>query len=252
MKRIVIISILTLVITFFNTPLEAADWETYQLIDRLLTIQEPGEPVIFEDAVIFTASSGYRRVGVAFAHEDFAVVYWFRKLLIPQDPVGAPIPPGSKTSDPYKDSGILFFVYQVPETISLLEYRLIVNGLWVTDPYNPKIRKDPVSGLILSALTIPAAKRDPYPLKGLPQGLYFNFKGPPGETVTVAGDFNNWDPFMYELTESPAGEYSITIPLPPGIYQYVFFNRGQRYPDPYNPKRIYARDGSAASEIIVP
>jgi hypothetical protein len=57
---------------------------------------------------------------------------------------------------------------------------------------------------------------------------------------------------MYELREGPAGVYSINIPLPPGRYQYVFFNRGERYVDPYNPHRIYSRDGTAASEIVVP
>jgi 1,4-alpha-glucan branching enzyme len=87
------------------------------------------------------------------------------------------------------------------------------------------------------------------PLSGPPGGLRFSFKGPPGETVTVAGNFNGWDPFMYELKEGPAGVYSLTIPLPPGKYQYVFFHRGERYLDPYNSRRIYAKDGRAASEI---
>jgi len=57
---------------------------------------------------------------------------------------------------------------------------------------------------------------------------------------------------MYELKEAPAGVYTLNLPLPPGRYQYVFFHRGQRYVDPFNPSRIYARDGSAASEIIIP
>jgi hypothetical protein len=57
---------------------------------------------------------------------------------------------------------------------------------------------------------------------------------------------------MFELKEGPAGVYSITIPLPSGSYQYVFFHRGRRYSDPNNPRRVYARDGSAASVIDVP
>jgi hypothetical protein len=56
---------------------------------------------------------------------------------------------------------------------------------------------------------------------------------------------------MYELKEGPPGNYSITIPLPPGRYQYVFFHRGQRYLDPYNGSRIYSKDGNAASEIVL-
>ena len=229
-----------------------ADWESYHVIDRLLTIQKPGAPVIYEDYVIFTASSSLRRVGVAFAHENFSRVYWFRQLLASQDPIGAPIPPGKKFPDPYKDSGIQFHVYQVPEEVKELEYRLVVSGLWIVDPSNPQTRKDPVSGLIWSVLTLPPRTPSPNPLRGLPRGLDFSFRGAPGETVTIAGDFNGWDPFMYELTEYPAGVYSINIPLLPGAHQYVFFYRGQRFADPNNPRRVYARDGSAASEIIVP
>ena len=248
MKTILIIIIFAVIAAF---PL-AADKESYHLVERLLTMPGPGAPEVFEDSVIFTASSGLRRVGVAFAHEDFSRVYWLRQLLIPQDPVGAPIPPGKEFPDPYRDSGIQFHVYKVPDRINELEYRLIINGLWTIDPVNPKSRKDPVSGLIWSVLSIPARKPYPDPLNGLPEGLSFSFNGPSGETVTVAGNFNGWDPFMYELKEGPLGVYSLTLPLPPGKYQYVFYHRGKRYIDPYNPRRIYAKDGSAASEIIIP
>jgi hypothetical protein len=230
----------------------AADWESYELIQNLLTLQKPGAPVIFEDFVIFTASSDLRKVGVAFAHENFSNVYWFQLLIIPQNAFEAPIPPGQKEPNPYKDSGIQFYVYKVPENITNLEYRLIINGLWTVDPANSKTRRDPVSGLAWSVLSIPLRTHRPNPLNGLPEGLNFSFKGPPGETVTIAGNFNGRDPFMYELREGPAGVYNINIPLPPGIYQYVFFHRGQRYVDPYNSRRIYSRDGSAASEIEIP
>ena len=249
MKTIFSMVLFTIIAAFPLT----ADWEkSYELIDRLLTIPGPSAPVIHENSVIFTASSDFRRVGVAFAHEDFSNVHWFRPLLVPQDPLNAPIPPGRKHPDPFIDSGILFHVFQVPEHINELEYRLVMNGLWTVDPANNLSRRDPVSGLSLSVLSIPPRHLNPNPLRGLPAGLNFSFNGPSGEIVTVAGNFNGWDPFMYELREFPTGVYSITIPLPPGVYQYVFFHGGRRYVDPYNPRRIYARDGSAASEIVVP
>jgi hypothetical protein len=208
--------------------------------------------VLYEDAVIFTAPSSYRRAGVAFAHEGFARVYWFRQLLVPQDPQNAPIPPGKKRPDPYRDSGILFYIYQLPENIRELEYRLVIDGLWTTDPANTLSRKDNVSGLFYSVIPLPSRENIPGPLKGPPGTLSFSFKGPPGETVSVAGSFNGWDPFMYELTESPPGLYSLTLPLPPGKYQYVFFHRGERFLDPYNFNRVYSRDGKAVSEIEIP
>jgi len=248
MKTIFTVILFTIIASFSW----ADDWESYQLIQHLLSLQKPSAPKIHDEFVIFTASSGLRSVGVAFAHENFSQIYWFKLLFVPQDPLGAPIPPGRQFPDPYKDSGLQFYVYKIPEKIKELEYRLVINGLWTVDPENPDMRKDPVSGLIWSVLQLPQRTPVHSPLNGLPEGLNFSFEGPPGETVTVAGNFNSWDPFMYELKETQAGVYNITIPLPPGTYQYVFFYRGQRFTDPYNPRRIYARDGSAASEIIVP
>jgi len=247
--KTIVISVLFIIIASFSW---AADWESYEIINRLLTIHEPGAPVIYEDFVIFNADSSLRRVGVAFAHENFSTVYWFRHLLVPQEWLNPIILPGQKVPSPYKDSGLQFHVYQVPDNLRELEYRLVINGLWTTDPANPQTRRDPVSGLALSVLSLPFREKKHNPQDGLPEGLNFLFGGPPGETVTVGGSFNGWDPFMYELKESPAGVYSITIPLPPGTYQYVFFHRGRRYVDPNNPRRVYSRDGSAASEIVVP
>jgi len=52
------ICVLFIVIASFSAPAVAgaSDWETYDLIDRLLTIREPGAPVIHENFVIFTGN----------------------------------------------------------------------------------------------------------------------------------------------------------------------------------------------------
>jgi 1,4-alpha-glucan branching enzyme len=98
---------------------------------------------------------------------------------------------------------------------------------------------------------MPQVKKEPVLHENPPGILNFSFKGPPGETVTVAGSFNHWDPFMYELREYPEGMYTLSLPLPPGTYQYLFFHRGERYLDPYNFRRSYTREGDAASEVVV-
>jgi len=252
MKTIVIFIIFIFIVSFIPQTAKASDWETYEILNNLLTLTEPGAPVISGDHVIFHADSSLRRVGVAFAYENFSNVYWFRQLVVPQDRLFAPIPPGQTVPDPFKDSGVQFYIHRVPDHIKELEYRLIINGLWTIDPQNNEYRRDPVSGLVLSVLRMPIRKVPPNHLLGLPDGLTFTFRAPPGETVTVAGNFNSWDPFMYEMREGPAGVYNLTIPLPAGTYQYVFIHQGQRYTDPHNPRRIYARDGKAASEIVVP
>jgi hypothetical protein len=222
--------------------------ESHKVIEYLLSLKEPDTPTFIEDMVVFTASSSLRRVGIAFADEGFNKVHWFRQMLVSQDPLDMLINP---KANPNKDSGILFYVHKPPEGAAAIEYRLIINGLWTTDPVNPNMRRDSNSGLTWSILALPPRQPNLNPLNGPPGSLSFSFKGPPGETVSVGGSFNGWDPFMYELKEGPPGTYTINIPLPPGRYQYVFFHRGQRYLDPNNASRVYSKDGRAASEIVI-
>ncbi|MDR1302423.1 MAG: glycogen-binding domain-containing protein [Treponema sp.] len=245
MKTITAIGLLMLIIGTIG----AVDTESYQFIDHLLSLSRPGLPEVFEDGVIFTASSSYRRVGIAFAHEGFAKVYWFQKLIIPKDNLTPEAE--RKKQDIYVDSGILFHVYTVPDHIQELEYRLIIDGLWTTDPGNPVFRLDS-SGLLYSVVSIPVLQKSPSTFDAPPGSLSFIYNGPPGESVTVAGTFNGWDPFMYTLQEKKPGYYSLILPLPPGTYQYVFFHRGQRILDPYNPNRVYTQDGKTASIAVIP
>jgi hypothetical protein len=227
----------------------AVDLGSYQFIDHLLSLPGPGAPEIFEDAVIFTAPSSYRRVGIAFAFEGYAKVYWFRKLLIPRDPAEIAAEGKKKNIELNRDSGILFHVQTVPEGTRNLDYRMIIDGLWTHDPLNPPDAMGP-PGLNQSRIAIPDIPR-PLPVPESPGILSLSYNAPPGETVTVAGDFNNWDPFMYEMKETSPGFYSLSLPLLPGIYRYVFFHRGERIPDPHNRDKVYSPEGKIASRTVV-
>jgi hypothetical protein len=244
--------VLTLLIVIIGT-IGALDTESYQFVDHLLRMSGPAGPELFEDGVIFTISSAYRRVGVAFAYEGFSKIHWFRKLLSNRNEAPPP-PEGSKVvPDIYQDSGILFYAQEIPKNLEELEYRLVIDGLWTADPLNPLRRQDEPSGQLRSVIPLPrqktpAAAGEP----ASPPGHFrFTYRAPPGETVTVAGNFNGWDPFMYELRETAPGLYSLVLPLPPGTYHYVFYHRGERFEDPNNFNRIYTRDGKSASEAVV-
>jgi hypothetical protein len=228
----------------------ALNTESYQFVDHLLSLGGPGKPEIYEDGVLFTSPSSHRRVGIAFAHEGFSRVYWFQKLLVPDDP-GEAVQGKKQPAPSYHDSGILFYACTIPGELIELEYRLVIDGLWTYDPLNPLSRTDPASGQLRSLVAVPKINRPPAPIDVSPGTLTFTYLAPPGETVTVAGNFNGWDPFMYELPEISPGRYSLVLPLPPGVYQYVFFHRGERIPDPRNANRIYTREGHVASEVMV-
>jgi hypothetical protein len=227
--------------------IQAVDTDSYQFIDHLRSLPGPGSPEVFEDGVLFTAPSSYRRVGISFAHEGYAKVYWFKQLLIPRDTAELYVNGKlQKGIDPNIDSGILFHIETIPANLKNLDYRLIIDGLWTTDPANSITVAGP-SGILESRFPLPE-KPKPY-LDAVQPGTYrFIYRSDPGELVTVAGSFNNWDPFMYELREISPGFYTLTLPLPPGNFQYLYFYRGEQITDPENPKRLYSREGKVVSE----
>lgn len=56
------------------------------------------------------------------------------------------------------------------------------------------------------------------------------------KTVRVAGDFNKWNPDALELTKSEKNLWTAILPLPPGVYQYLYYIDGQTMLDPMNPE----------------
>jgi 1,4-alpha-glucan branching enzyme len=58
------------------------------------------------------------------------------------------------------------------------------------------------------------------------------------KTVTVAGDFNNWDPHAHSLKKGKDGTWRASLHLKPGRYEYMFVVDGDWREDPLNPNRV--------------
>jgi hypothetical protein len=52
---------------------------------------------------------------------------------------------------------------------------------------------------------------------------------PGARSVSVAGDFNGWNPGQTQLERSEGGMWTATIPLKPGRYQYMFVINGKQW-----------------------
>jgi len=52
---------------------------------------------------------------------------------------------------------------------------------------------------------------------------------PDARTVSAVGDFNGWDPARTSLQQVSNGVWSVTLPLTPGRYEYMFVVDGQRW-----------------------
>jgi hypothetical protein len=52
---------------------------------------------------------------------------------------------------------------------------------------------------------------------------------PDARTVQVAGDFNAWNPARTPLEPRPGGAWTVTLPLKPGRYEYMFVVDGREW-----------------------
>ena len=73
---------------------------------------------------------------------------------------------------------------------------------------------------------------------------------PGARSVSVAGDFNGWDPIQTKLERSDGGVWTATIPLKPGRYQYMFVIDGKQWiADPLAPEET--TDGFGAQNAVI-
>ena len=200
-----------------------------------LTAAEP--PVVIGDSILLSYAfpggvrdGGIHAVQAAFSHEGFGTLHVFSR----------------------NRNGV--YVLSIPRTYGLTEftYRLVVDGIWTTDPVNPDVVSD-AFGVAMSRFTI-AAVQTPSgdsPVL-LDNGLVeFSLLGKTGQHVTIVGSFNGWDPFMTSMVEHD-GVFRRTLRLPPGEHLYYFLVDGLRVPDPGNSRQKLHRDGQIVSILDVP
>lgn len=190
-------------------------------------------PEVLEGSLVLSLSGPYRSVAAAFAHEGFATLHPYER----------------------NRQGVFVLAYPIPlKRTEALEYRVVVDGVWTPDPVNPERLDDPATGLEISVARVPY-------LSDLHLGVYnildedgrtahFLFRGASGESVTVCGDFDNWDPFIHQMEETSPGLYRLDLPLPPGRHYYAFVYRGEELPDPLNPVKAANKDGKVVSVLV--
>ncbi|HRY73257.1 MAG TPA: hypothetical protein P5165_08535 [Spirochaetia bacterium] len=195
---------------------------------------EAGPPLVRGDHLVLSAKGPYRFVAAAFDFEGYRELHLFER----------------------NAQGVFVLAFPIPlKRREPLAYRLVVDGTWMVDPRNPLKAEDRGSGLALSLAEVPYLSDERPGLYGFGagegRGVRFLFKGAPGEIVTLAGDFNNWDPFLHELRETSPGVYELVLPLPEGSHRYAFVYRGEYLADPLNLEKATSPEGRVVSVIRV-
>jgi len=86
-----------------------------------------------------------------------------------------------------------------------------------------------------------------------PRTLSFVFLAPNASTVSIVGDFNEWDPARTPLTRAASGGlWTVEMPLAPGRYTYSFVVDGRRFvADPAAPRAVGDDFGTPTSVVTV-
>ncbi len=84
------------------------------------------------------------------------------------------------------------------------------------------------------------------------RAVEFVLRATADSTVTVVGDFNDWDPRATPLRAASDSLWSVVVPLRPGRYRYTFVVDGTRwYRDPSAPRALEDDFGTPTSVITV-
>ncbi len=204
---------------------------------EIKSIESSRGPYFIADNLILTYQEDHplRFVGAVFEHEMDREIMLHRYMR--------------------NENGVFVLVYPIKREIGTdtLRYRIVVDGLWMTDPMNPMSEKD-INGIPRSVTAVPSRLREIRDSPAtLPDGrVRFLYRGPSGRNVYLVGDFNDWDPFMHKMKElQENGTYEIVLRLLPGDHYYYFLSDGLRVLDPLNPRQAADYEGFEVSRYTV-
>ena len=211
--------------------------EEAYIADLVSTLNEVKAPFIHGDYLVFTAKNNARHIGIAFDFERYTKIHSFKIHNVYDMDFNV------------RDS-LQFYILKLPKESRVINYRLIIDGLWTTDPTNTNKAYSEEAGVVLSQVNVTRSvplvtekKSDGY--------VHFIYKGDKGQQIRLGGDFTNWDSWIYQMTEIQPGLYECELPLPPGTYLYAYYNGMTSMVDKTNPNRCYTNDGKVASSITV-
>lgn len=217
------------IITLFLPSLAISSPVDISLHHHILHMKEASKPVLINGNILFTyeGDSGTQMVSLALEYEQYQNFHTYER----------------------NSHGIFLLTLPLPEKIAQLHYRIIVDGLWIVDPNAQELWDS--RGIKVSVLELQDVSFAPTPgTRLLPDGrTQFVYKGASHSRVYLIGDFNQWDPFLTPMKESPVfpGFYSTTVYLPSVVHLYRFVVDGREIIDPAKPSVVKNGWGERAS-----
>lgn len=238
MKYIFRLLLFTILISpAFSLEIEEFEGNQFILDSLLASLESPEAPRIHGDYIVFTADASARYTGIAFDFNEYGVVHSFRRFV-------------QRDTDGNEESSVLFYILKPPVNAQQISYRLVIDGLWTTDPENPTQVYDKASNLLVSKIALTNSPEISTETTEK-DTVRFIYEGESGQRIRLGGNFTNWDSFIYELTETNPGFYQLELALPKGTYYYAYYKGINSFVDNKNPSKAYTPDGRIASVITV-
>ena len=79
----------------------------------------------------------------------------------------------------------------------------------------------------------------------------FFCQAPQAQSVSLVGDFNQWNPTTHPMTRRPDGGWYIRMELPHGHHQYLFLVDGKPTLDPNAMGKVRNEDNETVSLIAI-
>lgn len=232
-KFLKIITAISVLVFFVIIPVFPSNGYSLSIHNEISELKQAKEPIFIDNNIIFTYFGGktfIRRVAIAFDTDSYRTVY-----------------PLSKN-----ENNVFFVTMEIPKQTEYLNYRLIVDGVWINDPENENSFLSP-ENFKVSRLYIPQKFKEQIssPIIESNRTVKFIYKDQTNKKVFLSGNFNNWDPFMFRMKEEDGnpGTYSISIRMLEGSHYYKFIADGVSVQDPSNPQKAYDSRGNAVSIV---
>ena len=119
-------------------------------------------------------------------------------------------------------------------------YKIMVDQLWITDPTNENIIYDN-DNIILNFVELIKKEKSQIqsPIQESDNYISFYYQSAEARHVSLAGNFNNYNPFNLPMQKIDQNIWHIKIYLKKGTYLYYFFVDGKILTDPLNQESTF-------------
>lgn len=136
-----------------------------------------------------------------------------------------------------------------------VRYKFNVDNVWIADPAN-SLQSDDGAGSFVSLARIassPDGRTVTYRIVNEKGKRFVEFRiySPNASYVSVAGDFNSWNPENDMLRQGRDSIWRVKVQLPKGKYRYKYIIDGKWIPDTYNPQTASDELGTVCSLIKI-